>query len=588
MTSANKFSFKGDIADLDTKLIEQKSSVSMKYKSTPHIVMQFKGNYIPPVFINNDTEKTPFSVNAPAETREPVKPMFSYNTVVGYPQQSYLFMAELYRDNVENPFGGNSTDAIKSNLWIPSGTAVPLYQENQDSGGQVNTDVDYLHGDCYYQRYDCLKTYPFTNEDENSIVEIGSFMVETRVNIDGRYDRNRGLISNLNISPQNFNLINNIYTQKDNFFNYRILDADQYKLNSFPNSITWSKEKTSAEEVDTWTNITMANTFDVDGNLGEVISIENYNNELYCFQDKGISRILFNNRVQIPTGDNIPIEISNGYKVQGKVYLSNTVGCQNQRAIKVTPNGIYFSDLNNSGIYLLSQQGMQDISTPRGFTNWVKNYQPNKIYYDAANGDLYIIGKVYGDKQCICFSEKLNEFTSFMDYDFTYGMFNFNEDFYSCHAGTGQLYKLFSGDDYNKLLGTITPYHITYIANQNPTNDKIFNTIEFRGDSLNTNDKLIKGTDTKMPNICPFNKLTVWNEYQKGEETLNRIYGRPSNLKEKFRTWRANIPRDESNHRDRIRNPWAYIKLEGSNNTNRMQLHDLQVYYFDNSIIPQR
>ena len=231
---------------------------------------------------------------------------------------------------------------------------------------------------------------------------------------------------------------------------------------------------------------------------------------------------------------------------------------------------------------------MQDISTPRGFTNWVKNYQPNEIYYDAANGDLYIIGKVYGDKQCICFSEKLNEFTSFMDYDFTYGMFNFNEDFYSCHAGTGQLYKLFSGDDYNKLLGTITPYHITYIANQNPTNDKIFNTIEFRGDSLNTNDKLIKGTDTKMPNICPFNKLTVWNEYQKGEETLNRIYGRPSNLKEKFRTWRANIPRDESNHRDRIRNPWAYIKLEGSNNTNRMQLHDLQVYYFDNSIISQR
>ena len=146
---------------------------------------------------------------------------------------------------------------------------------------------------------------------------------------------------------------------------------------------------------------------------------------------------------------------------------------------------------------------------------------------------------------------------------------------------------MFDGN-YNDFFGENKPYHITYIANQNPTNDKIFNTIEFRGDSLNTNDKLIKGTDTKMPNICPFNKLTVWNEYQKGEETLNRIYGRPSNLKEKFRTWRANIPRDESNHRDRIRNPWAYIKLEGSNNTNRMQLHDLQVYYFDNSIIPQR
>ena len=593
MTLANKFSFKGDIADLDTKLIEQKSSISMKYKSTPHIVMQFKGNYIPPVFINNDIEKTPFSVNAPAETGEPVKPMFNYNTVVDYPQQSYLFMAELYRDNVENPFGGNSTDAIKSNLWIPSGTAVPLYQENQDSGGQVNTDVDYLHGDCYYQRYDCLKTYPFTNEDENSIVEIGSFMVETRVNIDGRYDRNRGLISNLNMSPQNFNLINNIYTQKDNFFNYRILDSDQYKLNNFPNTITWSKEKTLAEDVDTWANITMANTFDVDGNLGEVISIENYNNELYSFQNKGISRILFNNRVQINPSDNIPIEISNGYKVQGKVYISNTVGCQNQRAIKVTPNGIYFSDLYNSGIYLLNQQGMQDISTPRGFTNWVKECQPDRLYYDANNGDLYLIGSGYTNgtyRNCLCFSEKINEFTSFMDYNYANFMFNIDDSFYSLYdknIGAGSLsvlYKMFDGD-YNDFFGETKPYHISYIANQNPINDKIFNTLEFRADTLKPDDKLvISDINSKSPNICPFNKVTVWNEYQEGTAELSKILGKPSNLKEKFRTWRVNIPRDKSNNRDRIRNPWIYIKLEGSNNTNRMQLHDLQVWYYDNSV----
>ena len=587
MTLANKFSFKGDIADLDTKLIEQKSSVLMKYKSTPHIVMQFKDNYIPPVFINNDTNKTPFDINAPILKRESTQSEFSYNTVVDYPQQAYLFMAELYRDNVENPFGGNSTDAIKSNLWIPSGTAVPLYQENQDGGSQVNTNVDYLHGDCYYQRYDCLKTYPFTNEDENSIVEIGSFMVETRVNIDGRYDRNRGLISNLNMSPQNFNLINNIYTQKDNFFNYRILDSDQYKLNNFPNTITWSKEKTLAEDVDTWANITMTNTFDMDGNLGQIQSIENYNNELYCFQDKGISRILFNNRVQIPTGDNVPIEISNGYKVQGKVYLSNTVGCQNQKAIKVTPNGIYFSDLYNSGIYLLNQQGMQDISTPRGFTNWVKECQPDRLHYDANNGDLYLMGNGYSNnfyKNCLCFSEKINEFTSFMDYYSNKYMFNIQNNFYAIkdydvyHNSGTHFMQMFSGD-YMK------DYHITYIANQNPTNDKIFNTLEFRADTLKPDDKLvISDINSKSPNICPFNKLTIWNEYQEGTAELSKILGKPSNLKEKFRTWRVNIPRDKSNNRDRIRNPWAYIKLEGSNNTNRMQLHDLQVWYYDNSV----
>ena len=554
-------------------------SVRIKYKSTPHIVV-------------NLSQKLP---NTGAEGGQDIMTFNGYTFNENLP--SHLFLVELSRDDSQlvNPFGGESELAVQNNLWIPSGKAVNFKTINADN----TLSVKYLHGDCYYQRYDCLKTYPFTQEDENSIVEIGSFMVETRVNIDGRYDRNRGQLSNLNMTPQNFNLLNPIYSQKDNFFNYRILDEDYYKLNNFRNSITWSKEKSSGEVQDTWTNITMTNTFDVDGNLGQIQSIENYNNELYCFQDKGISRILFNNRVQIPTGDNVPIEISNGYKVQGKVYISNTVGCQNQKAIKVTPNGIYFSDLNNSGIYLLNQQGMQDISTPRGFTNWVKECQPTQINYDTNNGDIYLIGRGYpydsnpskdlSYKNCLCFSEKLNEFTSFMDYNYVTAMFNIDNSFYSLYpkqiggGNLSSLYKMFSGN-YNDFFDVTKPYNLTYISNQNPTNDKIFNTLEFRGDSLNINDKLIKDTNVKMPNICPFNKVTVWNEYQEGEASLNRVWGKPSNLKEKFRTWRVNIPRDKSNNRDRIRNPWAYIKLEGSNNTNRMQLHDLQVYYYDNSL----
>ncbi len=553
-------------------------SIRIKYKSSPHIVINLG-------ISNLDSSKKRIlpSINKKFNkcTLETIQqPDIKIDSIDASPN---LFLGELRRTKVDNAFGGNNEIAYKNNLWIPSGEST-LLQEGDADG---NVILQFLHGDCYYQRYDCLKTYPFTQEDENSIVEIGSFMVETRVNIDGRYDRNRGLLSNLNITPQNFNLLNTIYSQKDNFFNYRILDDDFYKLNNFPNTITWSKEKMASEEVDTWTNVTMTNTFDMDGNLGQIQSIENYNNELYCFQDKGISRILFNNRVQIPTGDNVPIEISNGYKVQGKVYLSNTVGCQNQRAIKVTPNGIYFSDLYNSGIYLLNQQGMQDISTPRGFTNWVKECQPNRLYYDANNGDLYLIGNGYSNnfyKNCLCFSEKINEFTSFMDYYSNKYMFNIQNNFYAIkdynayHDSGTHFMQMFSGD-YMK------DYHITYIANQNPTNDKIFNTIEFRADTLKSDDKLVvSDINSKSPNICPFNKVTIWNEYQEGTATLSKIWGKSSNLKEKFRTWRVNIPRDKSNNRDRIRNPWAYIKLEGSNNTNRMQLHDLQVWYYDNSI----
>ena len=36
-------------------------------------------------------------------------------------------------------------------------------------------------------------------------------MVETHLNLDGRYDKNRGLPSNLHINPTIFNLRNSVY-----------------------------------------------------------------------------------------------------------------------------------------------------------------------------------------------------------------------------------------------------------------------------------------------------------------------------------------------------------------------------------------
>ena len=80
-------------------------------------------------------------------------------------------------------------------------------------------------------------------------------------------------------------------------------------------------------------------------------------------------------------------------------------------------------------------------------------------------------------------------------------------------------------------------------------------------------------------NTCPFNTIRVWNEYQDTQDVdLTFQRNIPSNLKQKFRIWRANIPRDKSNGRDRIRNPWTYIKLSG--NQYKMELNDLIVQYF--------
>ena len=142
--------------------------------------------------------------------------------------RGYLALAEVRRAYNENTmFGGFTEDALKAATWIPCGPVVNL--------NTSKVVIEFKWGDTYMQRFECLKTYPFTQEDKNQVVDIASFMCETRVNIDGRYDRNRGQASNLNVSPTNFNLLNPVYNQLDNFFNYRILDDDYYKISSFPN-----------------------------------------------------------------------------------------------------------------------------------------------------------------------------------------------------------------------------------------------------------------------------------------------------------------------------------------------------------------
>ena len=120
--------------------------------------------------------------------------------------------------------------------------------------------------------------------------------------------------------------------------------------------------------------------------------------------------------------------------------------------------------------------------------------------------------------------------------------------------------------------GTFKPYSVTIIANDNAQFDKIFNVLEFRADSYD---------GSTLINNKTFDTLDVWDEYQYGTSTLTNVIGKPSPLKRKFRIWRAHIPRDNENKRDRIRNTWAYVKLGmNTQNTWRTELHDMMSHYY--------
>lgn len=604
-TDAHKL-FSGNFVQIDSKFTDQITGIDpvrIKYKSTPHAVLAL--NYttsgaqrILPTIQDYDegyptttdiwnvnyaggnitSGQHPFwdkNKNINAISQDVIDSITGDAPRMGGIQYGWLWLGELYNDNVQNRFEGQTEEAFENNVWLPCGDPISLVGTNNIAKESVI--IKWEEGDTYFQRYDHIKTYPFTLEDQNAVTDIVSFMCETRVNLDGRYDRNRGQTSNFAITPENFNLMNDVYSQQNNFFNYRTINPNKLNLDNFHNSITWTKTKTVGELVDTWTNITLASTLDLDGDKGKIRALKRLNNSIIAMQDTGISQILYNENTQISTTEGVPVEIANSGKVQGKRYISDKIGCTNKWSICETPNGIYFVDDITKGIYLFNGQ-LNNISDKLGFHSWIKatskdiniwnpiNFNSFVTYYDKTNSEVLFISK----DSCLGYSELLNQFTSFYNYE--------NTPYFSNLLDKGIWIKdnklwLHNEGDYNMFFGVYQPFYTTVIANPDMPVDKIFNNLEFRSDSWDENGNLLNTT---------FDTLTVWNEYQQGTSTLNNILGRPSDLKKKFRIWRANIPRDKVNGRDRMRNPWLYIKLSmEEENVNKTVLHDMIVHYFE-------
>ena len=575
-TNGSAFYDDGSRASSDfgtSELRYTKEPIRMKYKSTPHVVID----------LGKENGKDNLLMGGTGDTRINDN---LYNFKIN--EGKGLIVAELTRNTgtYEAEYGGVGFMDPKDSVWIPA--SKPVNIPNNPS----TVELTWEWGDTWYQRYDCLKTYAFTNEDENSIVEIGSVICETKVNLGGRYDRNKGQESNLYVSPVNFNLINPVYSQLNNFFTYRILDKDYYKLNDYSNSIVWSKEKLPASDIDTWTSISAANMLNMEGKCGKVNSLQTINDSLYCFQETGISQILFNSRVQIPVSDGVPIEISNGNKVDGYRYVSDSTGITNKYALCRSKGGIYFIDSVSRDLYNIEARGFTNISAAHGFSYWFDSHPElnipwspsnytSKLFYDKANQDLYIVTA----NTCLVFSEILGQFTSFMSYEGIPELFNIDADFFAYNfvresPTEGTLSGMFKGPHCN-MFGYNKPFYITFVSNNDGALDKIFSNVELRTDFYEKESPSVEASLSQKA----FDYIRVWNEYQdSGDVDLTYRNIKPSNIKKKFRIWRIDVPRDSTHINDRIRNPWCYIKL-GARAANaardrKMILHDLSVQYF--------
>ena len=480
-----------------------------------------------------------------------------------------LFIGEFYTEyNKDTFFGGDS----KNCTFIPIGDAYP-----------ITSSIGWgFEGDTYYQRYDNVRVYESSKSDVNQNIDAVSFMLETYKNLDGDYRKLRGRLDTINLTVDNTNNVNNdVYSQSNNYKTSYILD-DKFEDSTHPTLYTWSLSKQNLADIDNWTSINLINSLKLDGDKGPLNKIKRWNNHLLAFQDRGISSINFNQQTTISTSEGVPVEIANSGKVTGHYYISSTQGCKNKWSLVDSPYGLYFIDSHNKSINLFNSDGIKSLSTINLFKDWATEnekgiiWNPSnnggfKSFYDPIHNEVYFVN----DITALCFNELLGQFTSFYDYDKLNSLLILNGNVYGIREG--EIHKMFEGTDYCNLFNRQSNFYITYKLNKDPFIDKIWTNIEYRadvfdeGDIANKNSSIITYKDT-------FDTLEVWNEYQKGITNLKS--GKYPNAKIKFRVWRADIPRDAANKRDRIRNPWIMMKLEKISNTNkRMEFHDLVVKY---------
>ena len=555
----------------------QYSPVSIKFKSTPHLVFSLGNMNILPRLTANDEPNWKDNIyefyfkNNEEESNKEYNVLWLNDTLNDSYRQwvindlscssPYFYLCEIVNEKHYNSlYGGTDDNALELLRWIPASNSY-----------SIQKDITLSYGDTYYQRWDCLKTYPFTKEDKNSVIDITSFMVETHINLNGRYDNFVDNDNLLAVDNTNFNKINDVYSQQNNFFTYNVLD-EKYKNTNYINQIAFSLQKHPKEDIDTWTSINLLSAFNINGEYGKLNKIVNFNDNLITFQDKAISVINFNNRTALSVEEGLPIEIANSGKVNGYNIITSTTSCQNKWSICNAASGVYFIDDYNQSFMRFNKEGLNNISS-NGMSMWFKENLTGKerVYYDNITGDVYL----NNNDTSLVYNEGLQSFTSFMRYNNNV-MFNLNGGSFIIDNNTN-IHKMFEGE-------YTSDYSVEYKVNPEMYSDKIFTNIEYSADCLpfyKPIDSIPRDKRFNKSNL-PFDRLEVWNEYQYGITDIKDRFKYP-NFESKFRKWRVDIPRDihSKNKLGKFRNPWIYLKLSNStNHTDKMVFHNLLVKYY--------
>lgn len=525
----------------------------------------FKNNFNPLNGVNTYGTKSAILVSTAGSTLESTYSFGGYTT--GLP------IMEIQRF-LNSQYGGNSFEARKNTVYLKIGEYTDI---------ATDTISIFNAGDVYVQNYRFLRLSSVPVEIFDSSytqqVEIVEFPIETTIDLKNRADQSLNKWdSKFQPLDDDYHKYNYVYSQEGNLITSTDVPANFREVIEFNISIIATKVKTPNEIIDSWTDVLLNEQLQLDGKHGSITELVNFNDEVYSFQEKAISHIAINPRVQTVGDDGVSIELGTGNVLHDYGYITTTSGCKNKFSVSVLPSAIYYFDLDSLLISRIAGGKYEGLSDIHGFHVYMRD---NIIYEDMDNEDIFsgngvISGydskndTVYmsfkqssGSDFTLAFDERFNAFTSF--YDFVPSDYiDYKSNLYSIPTNN-ELWHHDKGS-YSEYYGTKYPVSITLLSNPN-TSDNIFNNLGFRTEVYEASNDVWDET---------FSEIEIWNDYQtSGSVDLTH----PDNIKRKFRDWGLIIPREE-NSRNRIRGPWAFIKLTFDHPENyKFISHNIELYH---------
>jgi hypothetical protein len=424
-------------------------------------------------------------------------------------------------------YGGNSYSNRLVNTYIVCSEIKTI--------GSLNTIItDVFGGDTYIGMYDYLRNIVWDGRNPNRTQLDLLFPVETSIDLVYRQDKcfskipadfdfNKQYLTEkagvygdtstryIFTQPGDLYVYNSVYSQENITKKFYLANPNIQTNQTYDTRVINSNKKINGELTDNWTIFKLDNFIDVDSTYGKLNILENYNNTLYFWQDKGFGALSVNTRSLISDNSTSQLVLGTGGVLDRYDYIDNSMGSISQFGLITGKDGLYWYDTLNN-VFCKYKGSVESLSKIKGIQSYLNNFGDQSTICIGVPDNKYtecIFTLINGNNQKVTFAynEIIGAFTSTYSYLPTVYLSSYDQHYYTT-KDNNEIYLHNNGTVCN-FYSITSPSHITFIVNDNFHETKIFGNLEYETKSLSYT---ITGNINNYYDT--FNTLAVYNTKQ--------------------------------------------------------------------------